>query len=87
MYSSMLFCIGYASTLSNDDRITYIKNGMTLTPLERLAKVYKDSGDDCFYKVIGPYDVFLHAISNEKTRKELNNIDYKARYNSPVFRD
>ena len=53
MYAGLLFLLGQASCYSGDERVTLVRSHLLLTPLERIALVYKEAKDDRFFKVAG----------------------------------
>jgi hypothetical protein len=85
MYAGLLFLLGHASCYSGDDRLTFVRNHLTLTPLERIALVYKECKDDGFFRVAGLYDIFLSSMSDTMQRQRLSALDYENRYSDASF--
>jgi predicted nucleotidyltransferase len=85
MYVGLLFLLGHASRVSGSDRVDFVKKNLNLTPLDRIALVYKESNDDGYFRIAGLYEVFLSAISDEKTRTTLKALEYENRYSDPTF--
>ena len=84
MYAGLLFLIGEASKHSGERKIDFVKEGLALTPLERIALVYDQNQDHAFFRLIGLYNVFLSRLSDEEWRSRLN-VDYEERYTLPEF--
>jgi len=85
MYAGLLFLIGEASKDGTAEKSQVIWKSLGLTPLERLAHVYEACGDRCFFRVLGPYNVFLAKLSDPELRPRLNAIGYEERYSVPEF--
>lgn len=84
MYAGLLFLIGEASKYQGEAKISFVREHLALTPLERLGLVYKGNHDYGFFRVIGLYNVFLSRLSDEAWRAKLN-VDYDHRYSLPEF--
>ncbi len=84
MYAGLLFLIGEASKQQGEGKISFVRQHLDLTPLERLGLVYKDNHDYGFFRVVGPYNVFLSRVSDEAWRARLN-VEYEHRYTRPEF--
>jgi hypothetical protein len=85
MYAGLLFLIGEASKYGTRKKSEVIWESLGLTPLERLAHVYEKCGERCFFRVVGPYNVFLTKLSDPELRPRLNAIGYEERYSIPEF--
>ena len=85
MYAGLLFLIGEASKDGTAEKSQVIWKSLGLTPLERLAHVYEACGERCFFRVLGPYNVFLAKLSDPELRPRLNAIGYEERYSVPEF--
>jgi hypothetical protein len=83
MYSGLLSLLGEASK-ERKDKVLWLQERLTLTPLERLALVYAANEDWNFHRLAGLYNVFLSQLSIEEVRKKLN-VSYNERYNNPEF--
>jgi hypothetical protein len=92
MYSGLLFLLGQAST-ERQDKVSWLKDQLKMTPLERLAWVYEENRKWNFHRIAGSYDVFLSFLNNEEVRQHLNvdpveqqdDNSYKERYKIPEF--
>lgn len=71
MYSGLLLLLGEASK-ERKDKVSWLQEPLKKTPLERIAWVYEKNSDWSFYKVLGPYNVFLSRLSDPDVRKKLN---------------
>lgn len=71
MYTGLLMLLGEASKERND-KVSWLQNQLKRTPLERIAWVYEQNHDWNFYKVLGPYNVFLSRLSKPEVRQSLN---------------
>src|SRR5579863_310564 len=85
MYSGLLFLIGEASKYSGEAKIGVVFSNLNLTPLERIAWVYRENHDGAFFRVLGLYNVFLSRLSDADWRKQLKDLEYVDRYNVPAF--
>jgi hypothetical protein len=85
MYSGLLYLIGEASKHSDRNKLDWVRGNLSLTPLERIAKVYAANNDSSFYRVGGLYNTFLDRLSEKDLREGLNKIDYPARYQNQTF--
>jgi len=86
MYAGLLLLVLNSSkhTEDDDDKWAYLSTRIELSPLEKIAHVYKDNRDHSVNRVLSIYDVFLRKISNPELRKALR-IDYDERYKSPDY--
>ncbi len=85
MYAGLLFLIGEASKNPNPDKVEWVQDRLRLTPLDRLAYVYKANNDYGFFKVAGLYNVFLSRMSDNDIRSRLTRISYDERYKFAAF--
>jgi predicted nucleotidyltransferase len=85
MYAGLLVLLGEASKYDDQRKLDWVSENLTLTPLERIAKVYGANNDSSFYRVGGLYNTFLDRLSDKTLREELNEIDYSARYANSTF--
>src|ERR1700744_600031 len=83
MYAGVLLLILNASKLRTG-KFEYIKKHIRLTPFEKIVSVYLDNNDFNFIRLIGPYDIFLSKLNDEKVRKLLQ-VNYEERYNNPHY--
>mgnify|MGYP002777861012 CR=1 FL=1 len=83
MYAGLLLLLGEASK-ERQDKMTWLKQKLNFTPLERIAWVYEQSQDWNFFRIAGLYNVFLSNISDPTIRSQLN-LDYQERYENEVF--
>ncbi len=82
MYAGLLLLIGEAS--KQGAKIEWLREQLSLTPLDRIAAVYKFNDDRSFARVAGLYNVFLSQLSKQEVREELN-VGYDSRYDNPAF--
>jgi hypothetical protein len=85
MYVGLLFLLGHASRIMGASRVDFVQQNLSLTPLDRIALVYKESDDDGFFRIARLYDVFLSSISDPATREKLGALEYENRYSDPIF--
>jgi hypothetical protein len=71
MYAGLLMLLGEASK-ERDDKVFWLQQQLKRTPLERIAWVYEQNRDWNFYKVLGPYNVFLSRLNQPEVRRGLN---------------
>jgi hypothetical protein len=71
MYGGLLMLLGECSR-EREDKVTWLKNRLNLTPLERIALVYSANQDTNFFRLAGFYDTFLGMLSKPEVRDELN---------------
>lgn len=71
MYGGLLMLLGECSR-EREDKVTWLKNRLNLTPLERIALAYAENQDTNFFRLAGFYDTFLGMLSNPEVRNELN---------------
>lgn len=84
MYGGLLLLLGEASRQRPESKVEWLIGNLTLTPLDRIALVYKCNHDPSFFRIAGLYNVFHARLSDLATRTALN-IDYEDRYTNPVF--
>jgi predicted nucleotidyltransferase len=85
LYAGLLFLV-VNSTKRRRDKFDYLLSHIPLTPLEKLAHVFEDNGENSFENVLGKYEVFLRRMYDKNTRDSLR-IDYSERYSSPHYVD
>jgi hypothetical protein len=71
MYAGLLALLGECSK-DREDKVTWLRDRLMLTPLERLAWVYAANNDQSFFRVAGFYDCFLHLLNKRDVREELS---------------
>jgi predicted nucleotidyltransferase len=84
IYMGLLSLIGESSKHGND-KYNWLFNQLNLTPLDRIAMVYRENQDDGFHKVIELYNTFLGKISCKENREALNGTNYEERYKCQLF--
>jgi len=95
MYGGLLMLLGEASK-EREDKVTWLKNNLKMTPLERIAWVYEQNQDWNFYRIAGFYNVFLSNLNKQEVRNKLNfnpeslttsteSETYDERYKIPEF--
>ena len=70
MYAGLLALLGECSK-ERQDKVTWLRGRLKMTPLERLAWVYAANKDWGFFRVAGYYDTFLHLLNKPGVREEL----------------
>lgn len=87
MYGGLLFLLGEASK-ERVDKVTWLKERLRLTPLERLAWVYEQNRDYNFHRISGLYNSFLAKVGDPHVRGALKSIaDYDERFRNEVYAD
>lgn len=84
MYAGLLFLLGESSKERGNKKVQLVREGLVLTPVERLAWVYERNKDSSFFRILGLYNVFVSRAADEAWRKQLN-IEYHDRYKCPEF--
>ena len=84
MYGGLLLLLGEVSRQPAENKLEWLLSHLPLTPLDRMACVYRESGDQNFFRVAGFYNVFHAKLSDKNIRAGLN-LDYKERYENPTF--
>lgn len=79
MYFGLLSLILNSSVKENKQ--SYIRDHINLTPLERVCHVYSDVGESDVSQLLGPYNVFVENINNPEFRERLSLANYNSRYN------
>ena len=86
MYSGLLMLLGESSK-EREDKIGWLKQRLKMTPLERIAWVYKVNNES-FSSLAKLYNIFLENINDETIRKQLNiEFEYEERYDNQPFND
>jgi len=85
LYAGLLFLALHA-TNQRAGKFEYIIENIPLTPLEKLAHVFAENEDFSFDRILGPYEVFLRRMCDERVREALK-IDYNLRYSSSHYID
>lgn len=86
MYFGLLALLGEASSIGNDPaKVTWVREQLALTPLERLALAYARARDSKFGLVAGLYNSFLESISDPSLRDMLSAVEYADRYDNQEF--
>ena len=65
MYAGLLALLGESSKI-RDDKVSWLKNRLRWTPLERLSSVYESNEDWAFFRLAGLYAVFLGRLSRRR---------------------
>jgi len=88
MYAGLLLLVLNSSKFTDVDKnkLQYLSNRFELSPLEKIAHVYKDNDDHSVNRIFSIYDVFLRKISDPELREALK-IDYLERYESHHYID
>jgi hypothetical protein len=85
MYMGLLALLGEASKYDDERKVLTVETGLSLTPLDRIAFVYERNDDSAFALVAELYETFLSRVSDERTRAELNGLEYGLRYDNQLF--
>lgn len=86
MYFGLLALLGEASVFRADERkLAFVRQSLSLTPLERLSLAYERAGDSKFGLVAGLYNSFLESISDPSMRAMLSAVEYGDRYSNAEF--
>ena len=62
--------------------MSYLRDNVILSPIEKVFAVYDDNKDSNFSRILGAYNNFLHKMVNDEVRNDLAALDYADRYNS-----
>lgn len=81
IYTGLLFLIMTSSMLPGN-KLSFIRENLFLSPMEKVFKAYQINKDFNFERVIGAYDTFLHRIMQDSVRNELKCLDYRLRFTS-----
>lgn len=80
IYAGLLFLI-LNSSKYRSDKISYLRDNIHFTPMEKIYKVYHDNKDYNFERIISAYNNFLYKLVSDDVRNELKQMDYSERYN------
>ena len=83
LYGGLLFLI-LNSSKYKENKIDYLREKITLTPMEKLIHVYKDSNishDD----ILTYYNIFLENFNKKEIRNALK-VEYIDRYTNPYYK-
>ncbi|MCE5242696.1 MAG: nucleotidyltransferase domain-containing protein [Desulfobacteraceae bacterium] len=84
IYTGLLFLI-INSSKYRSKKISYLRDHIHLSPIEKIYSVYMENDDYNFDRVIGPYNTFLSKLSSDSVREELNALDYTDRFSSSNY--
>ena len=84
IYSGLLFLILTASRLAHD-KISFMKEHVHLSPMEKVYLAYRINKDSNFELVLDAYEKFLERLSEEGVRAELGRLDYRSRGGCPHY--
>lgn len=84
-HSRILIYVGLLLLILNSskkrgNKISYLRDNLTLSPVEKIYEVYKDNNDYNFDRVLGAYNNFLQKLGRADVRDELRSLDYQNRY-------
>lgn len=85
MYFSMVATIGGLSREHSAQKIDALKALIDMEPLRRMYVAYQLATDMGYFRIAGAYNSFLHLLSQQTVREELQGVGYEDRYKSPVF--
>jgi hypothetical protein len=69
-YAGLLFLLGECSR-EKSDKVGWLIDRLSLTPLERVAEVYRARSETGFERVASAYELFLKRMHDPATRSEL----------------
>ncbi len=81
IYSGLLFLI-LTSSMLRRDKLSFLRDNIFLSPIEKVYRAYQMNNDTNFKRVIGAYDTFLHRLMQDNVRDELRVLDYRMRFTS-----
>lgn len=89
MYGGLLMLLGECSRIRTD-KVTWLKERLKLTPLERIALAYTENNDTNFFRLAGFYNTFLEMLNRKEIREALNGEhvkegSYDTRYQNPEY--
>ncbi len=70
MFAALIFLLGECSK-EKQDKISWLREHLTLTPMQRIEKVYMLNNDNGFNLLIDAYEVFMEKINSPAVRKAL----------------
>lgn len=70
MFAGLIFLLGECSK-EKVDKIAWLQRYLALTPLQRIAHVYKANADENFTVLLDGYAFFMDHMNTEKVRQEL----------------
>jgi hypothetical protein len=70
MFAALIFLLGECSK-EKQDKIGWLREHLSLTPMQRIEKVYALNNDDGFNILIDAYEVFMTSINSPEVRKAL----------------
>lgn len=70
MYAGLLFLLGESSR-EQTNKVQWLKERLSLTPLERIAWAYAEAGEPGFERIAECYETFLTAVGDPQLPVEL----------------
>ena len=70
MFAALIFLLGECSK-EKQDKIGWLREHLSLTPLQRIEKVYALNNDSGFNILIDAYEVFMTGMNSPEVRKVL----------------
>ena len=70
MFAALIFLLGECSK-EKKDKIGWLREHLSLTPMQRIEKVYTLNNDDGFNILLGAYEVFMTRMNSPEVRKIL----------------
>ncbi len=69
-FAAMILLLGECSK-EKHDKIGWLREHLSLTPLQRIDRVYALNGDDNFAVLLDAYEVFIHTMNLPEAREQL----------------
>lgn len=84
IYSGLLFLI-LNSSKYRSKKMSYLRDYIQLSPLEKIFEVYDSNKDYNFDRILGAYNNFLYKLVKDEVRLDLASLDYGDRYQSSNY--
>jgi hypothetical protein len=91
MFAALIFLLGECSK-EKQDKIGWLREHLSLTPMQRIEKVYALNNDSGFNLLIDAYEIFMKSINSPEVRKALveanpNSLDELREMNIPEYNE
>jgi hypothetical protein len=91
MFAALIFLLGECSK-EKQDKIGWLREHLSLTPMQRIENVYALNNDSGFNILIDAYEVFMMGINSPEVRKALveanpNSLDELREMNIPEYNE
>ena len=70
MFAAMILLLGECSK-EKKDKISWLREHLLLTPMQRIEKVYQLNDDDSFTILLDAYEIFMQRMNSPEVRKVL----------------